>query len=33
MVQENDSQFMTNYMFGGDLYADSFHFDAPNGEF
>lgn len=27
------AQFMTTYMFGDDLYDDSFTFDAPNGEF
>ena len=34
MVQEKPiAQFMTTYMFGDDLYDDSFTFDAPNGEF
>jgi len=27
------AQFMTTYMFGDDLYDESFTFDAPNGEF
>lgn len=27
------AQFMTSYMFGNDLYDDSYTFDAPNGEF
>lgn len=27
------AQYMTNYMFGDDLYDESFTFDAPNGEF
>lgn len=27
------AQFMTTYMFGDDLFDDSFTFDAPNGEF
>lgn len=27
------SQFMTTYMFGNDLYDESFTFEAPNGEF
>jgi len=34
MVMEKPiAQFMTTYMFGDDLYDDSFTFDAPNGEF
>jgi len=27
------AQFMSTYMFGDDLYDESFTFDAPNGEF
>jgi hypothetical protein len=34
LVQEKPiAQFMTTYMFGDDLYDESFTFDAPNGEF
>lgn len=31
--QKQIAQFMTTYMFGDDLYDESFTFEAPNGEF
>ncbi len=31
--QKQIAQFMTTYLFGDDLYDESFTFDAPNGEF